>query len=219
MQRKDVSLSSREATGKGPNRRLRSEGKIPAVIYGIGSEPEKVALSGRDFERMMAKPDAQTAILNLKRENGNGAEENAIVRELQRDPLTRRILHVDLFRINMNVENEFEVPIHAVGIPVGVREGGILETHLRSLQIRCLPANLPTAINVDVKELAINHSIHVSDVKSPEGVTIITNPEDVLFTVLPPKEVAAAVPAEAEVDAAAAQPEVIGKKKTEEEAK
>jgi large subunit ribosomal protein L25 len=219
MQQQAVSIGSREATGKGPNRRLRAEGKIPAVVYGEGSQSEKVSLNSHEFEKLMSNADMQSAILNLRRsDSAESSEENVIIRELQRDPVTRRILHVDLFRIRMDVENDFEVAIHSVGTPVGVREGGILETHVRTLEIRCLPTNLPAAITVDVHALAVNSSIHAKDIKVPEGVTIISDPDTVLYTVLPPKEAAVVQPVEGE---APAQPEVIGKKKAEgeEEAK
>lgn len=216
MKTLSVAVQSRDEIGKGANRRLRSAGRIPAVIYGVGSEPQKVSLDSREFEKFVSGGEAQSTILSITGIGSGSAEENAaVVRELQRDPVTRRVLHADLYRIRMDVENDFEVAVHGVGIPIGVREGGILETHRRVLDIRCLPTRLPHFINVNLEGLKVNHSIHVADITAPEGVTIISGADEVLFTVLPPKqEVVAVAPVEGEEPV---QPEVIGKKKAEEE--
>ena len=215
MQRMDIEVTPRTATGKGPNRQLRMAGRVPAVVYGQG-DPEKVALDYREFAKSVSGAAAENVILNLNFKEGKSVSEinTAIAREIQRDPVTRRILHVDLYRLRMDVENDFEVPIHPVGAPVGVKEGGILETLNRSISIRCLPTALPASIEVEIAGLRINSSIHVSDIKVPEGVTVLSDPETVLFTVVPPK--AEAAPAAAVEGEEPAQPEVIGKKKEDE---
>lgn len=214
MQHVNVALGSRSETGKGPNYRLRSTGLIPAVVYGKGVEPIKVTVNAHDFGRLIAGTNVESVIVYLKME-GKSEELTAVVREIQRDPLTRRILHVDFFTIRMDQETTFEIPVHGVGVPVGVREGGILETQLRSLHIKCLPTALPASIEVDLLGLRVNNSIHVRDLAIPAGVTVLTDINQVIFNVVPPKEVAVATPAEGEE--VAAQPEVIGKKKEEEE--
>lgn len=211
----NIEVCRRTDSGKGPNRRLRAAGRIPAVLYGTGAAPEKVALDARAFDRAISTGAGENAILNVViADSGSGKEETAaILREIQRDPVTRRVLHADLYRIRLDVENDFEVPLHGVGIPIGVREGGILEAIRRTIEVRCLPANLPNAINVDLLGLRVNNSIHVRDIEAPEGVTILSGADEVLFTVAPPKEAPAAATAEGEE---AQQPEVIGKKKEEE---
>jgi large subunit ribosomal protein L25 len=217
MQRMDLQVTPRSEMGKGPNRQLRAAGRIPAVIYGLG-DPEKVALDYRAFERSVSGAAAENVILTLNFDQGTSVAEinTAIIREVQRDPVTRRILHVDLYRLRMDVENDFEVPVHGQGAAMGVREGGILETIRRTVDIRCLPTDLPTSIEVDISGLRVNHSLHVSDLQVPEGVTLLTDPEEVLFTVLPPKAEVVPVAAEAEAEEEPTQPEVIGKKKEEE---
>lgn len=218
MQQLDVTVSRRSDTGKGPNRRLRGSGKIPAVIYGI-SAPIKVALDAHSFERQVSSRAAENMIINMNFDGGDGGSDinTAIIREIQRDPVTRRVLHVDLYRIRMDVENDFEVAIHAVGSPIGVKEGGILETVRRIIEIRCLPTMLPSSISVNITDLKVNHSIHVSDLQVPEGVTILSDADEVLFTVVPPKQEVVATPTAEAATEETAEPEVIGKKKAEEE--
>lgn len=215
MERVAIKIEPRSGTGKGPNRRLRAQGKIPAVIYGPGIEPQKVALDAHDFGVVLQNAGT-SAMFALVSKNGESGEERlAVIREIQRDPVTRRILHVDLYQVRMDVESDFEVPVHHVGIPIGVREGGILETHRHVVEVRCTPAVLPKSIEADLSNLKINHAFHAGDLKLPEGVKLITDPEEVLFSILPPKDYVEPTPsAEGEEPA---QPEVIGRKKAEEE--
>ncbi|MCX7964186.1 MAG: 50S ribosomal protein L25 [Candidatus Sumerlaea chitinivorans] len=211
MEKVALKVKPRLVTGKGPNRRLRASGQIPAVIYGAGAQPEKVTLDAHELQLLLQKYGA-SAMFTLTRDDGNSGEEvNAVIREIQRDPVTRRILHVDLYHVRMDVEAEFEVPVHAVGNAIGVREGGILETLRHTVEVRCLPGLLPKAIEADISGLRINHSFHASDLKLPEGVKLVTDPEEVLFNILPPKDYVEPTPtAEGEE---IAQPEVISKKK------
>lgn len=212
MKRFNLAVSDRQDTGKGANRRLRITGKIPAVIYGGENEARKVTVDYREFERLIASPGGETGLLDLGADSASGSV--AVIREVQRDPVTRRFLHVDLYAIRMDQENNFEVAVHGTGIPVGVREGGLLETHMRSVIVRCLPANIPNVFNVDLLGLKSNHSIHVSDLKLPDNVAMVTDGHEVLFTVIQLR--AEKVTTDATADAAAATPEVIGKKKPDE---
>jgi large subunit ribosomal protein L25 len=215
MKRFDITIADRQDIGKGANRRLRTSGQIPAVVYGTGNATRKVALNYRDFERLIATPGGETGLLDMKGDADGGGV--AIIREIQRDPVTRRFLHVDLYAISMDQENEFEVAVHGVGIPVGVREGGLLETHVRTVTVRCLPADIPNVFNVDLTTLRGNQSIHVSDLQLPEKVSMVTDGAEVLFTVVQLRAEKAATEAAAEGTPAA--PEVIGKKKADEDAK
>ena len=205
-----LNVSDRSETGKGPNRRLRANGQVPAVIYGSEQEPQMVALNFRELEKALSKANAETNLFNLAGDAVKG-NNTVVIREIQRDPLTRRYLHVDLFRVRMDQEAEFEVPVHTVGTPVGVREGGLLETHLRSVIVRCLPANLPEEIKADIAGLQINQTFHVSDLQLPEKVSLVTEGTETLFAVHALKTSATDEAAEG----TPAQPEVIGKKKEE----
>lgn len=201
-----LTVTGRTETGKGPNRQLRATGLVPAIIYGTGHEPQMVSLNYRELEKAMSRANAETNLFHLAGEAA-GNNVTVVIRELQRDPLTRRYLHVDLLHVRMDQEAEFEVPIHPVGTPVGVREGGLLETHLRMIVVRCLPGNLPESIDVDISALPINESMHVSDIKVPENVTIVTEPGETLFAV---HVMRGAATEEVETETPS-QPEVIGK--------
>ncbi len=217
MKKIDLEVTPRTDTGKGPNRRLRAQGRVPAVIYGSGQAPEKVSVDAHIFGKLTAKGTSDNVLFNLIRPGQTDSTDTvAVVRELQRDPVTRRFLHIDLHSIRMDVESEFEIPVGHTGTPVGVREGGILESHRYVVLVRCLPAALPDKFIVDITNLKINHAIHASDLTLPEGVKLVDEPATVLFTVLPPKAEAAPTPAEGAA-AEPAVPEVIGKKKTDEE--
>lgn len=211
MKRVNLATEPRSATGTGPNRRLRIEGKVPAVVYGGNGETEKLSIDGRTFGRYVAGKSAGNVIFSLGTADGTSDDSKlAVAREIQRDPLSRRILHVDFFRVRMDVEAEFELPLRLNGVPIGVREGGILETHLYTLAVRCLPGKLPNHLDLDVTSVKILTSLHASDVPLPEGITLVTEGEETVLTVLPPKTEVVATPT-----AEAVQPEVITKKKAE----
>lgn len=216
MERVTITYEPRTATGKGPNRQLRAQGKIPAVIYGPGIEPEKVALSAHEFAVTLQKvgSSAMFALVASNGEPASSEERLAVIREIQRDPVTRRILHVDLYQVRLDVEADFEIPVHHVGAPIGVKEGGILETHRHMVEVRCVPAVLPKFLEADLSNLKINHSFYAGDLVLPEGVKLVTDPEEVLFSILPPKDYVEPTPA-AEGEEVA-QPEVISRKKEEE---
>lgn len=199
MELDTISVSARSETGKGPNRRLRQQGLVPAIIYGSDSEPLMVTVNYRELEKLLSKPNADT---NLFRLDGEGAGATVVFREIQRDPVTRRYLHVDLHRVRMDQEAEFEVPIHSTGTPIGVREGGVMETHLRSIVVRCLPGNLPEELVVDISGLQITQAFHVRDVELPDTLSLITDPEELLFAVHPPRTTTEAEDGAAEEEAA-----------------
>lgn len=205
----------REVIGKGGARKARAAGQIPGVIYGHGETPMAVTVDGREFSTAMRTHKGGNAIVNLK---VDGGEFTALVRDAQVDPLSRAIVHLDFQHISLTETIEVEVPVHPVGIAIGVKDGGgILELITRQLEVRCLPTAIPAAIDVDVTALAIGASIHVSDIQA-EGFTILTDPETTVLTVVAPTVEEAPAAAEGEVAAAApAEPEVVGAKGKKEE--
>jgi large subunit ribosomal protein L25 len=219
MKRVNLEVEPRAETGKGPNRRLRATGRIPAVVYGNTPQTVKVSVNAHDFGKTLAAHASENVLFNILDAAGQGSDEMvAVIRELQRDPVTRRILHIDLHSIRMDAESDFEVPVRAVGSAIGVREGGILETHRHTVAVRCLPLETPSTIEVNITDLKINHAIHASDLTLPEGVKLVDDAETVFFTVVPPKTEVVPTPAEGVEGAEeTAQPEVIGKKKEDEE--
>jgi len=205
----------REVIGKGGARKARAAGQIPGVIYGHGETPMAVMVDGREFSTAMRSHKGGNAIVNLK---VDGGEFTALVRDAQVDPLSRAIVHLDFQHISLTETIEVEVPVHPVGIAIGVKDGGgILELITRQLEVRCLPTAIPAAIDVDVTALAIGASLHVSDIQA-EGFTILTDPETTVLTVVAPTVEEAPAAAEGEVAAAApAEPEVVGAKGKKEE--
>jgi large subunit ribosomal protein L25 len=206
--------------GKGANHRLRAQGLVPAVLYGDDQPSEMLAVEAKEIEKLLHRYAGEAVIVTLKINDGEQKgtrEQKTLVKDSQREPVTNRIVHVDFYRVSARKPIRVEVPIHGTGIPAGVKAGGILEHLARTIEIKCLPTQVPRFIEVDLTELAINHSIHVSNLKVTEGIEILSEPETVLFTVVPPKVEEVPVPAAAEVTEEAAEPELVKKKKEEEE--
>ena len=208
----------RTETGKGVARKLRAAGKIPGVIYGHGREPMALTLDSRDFNRLAERVRITSTVIELAM---GGKTARTLVRELQRDPIKRTVLHVDFQELVAGEKVTVSVPLRFLGTPEGVKTGGgILEEIIHQLDVRCDPANIPDHIDVDVAALTIGHSLHVSDLKLPEGVEVMADAEQTVALVSAPKaEEAPAPAAEGAVAApeAAAEPELIRKPKAGEE--
>jgi large subunit ribosomal protein L25 len=202
--------SPREQIGKGAARKARAAGRIPAVIYGHGETPRAIAVDFREFEVALRDHKGSNAIVNL---NLSGGEVTALVRDVQYDPLSRLIIHLDFQHISLTEQIEVEVPVHFVGLPIGVKDGGgILEHLLRMLKVKCLPTAIPAGIDVDVTALEIGMNLHVSDLVPNAGYEIITEADvAVAAVVAPAAEEVVAAPVEGEV-VAGAEPEVVGAK-------
>ncbi|MFN8587908.1 MAG: 50S ribosomal protein L25/general stress protein Ctc [Candidatus Eisenbacteria bacterium] len=206
-----LSGTRRETLGKGGARKARAAGQLPGVVYGHGEEPVAVAVDYREFMTQMRKHKGGNPIVNL---NLGGNEVTALVRDAQIDPISQAVLHVDFQHISLTEKVTVEVPVHAVGLALGVKDGGgILEMITRTVEIRCLPTAIPASIDVDVTALNVGQSLHVSDVKV-EGIEILSDPETTLILVAAPT-VEAETPAEG---AASSEPEVVGAKGKKEEA-
>jgi len=205
----------REDIGKGAARKARAAGLIPGVLYGRGETPVALSVSAREFDLAVRKKGGNP-IIGLALDRG---EYTALIRDVQYDPVTHDIIHLDFQHISLTETIEVEVPIHLVGIPVGVKDGGgILEPIARELKVRCLPTVIPPAVDVDVSALNIGDSVHVGAISVPE-VTILTDPDVTVATVVPPTVHVEEKPAEevAVAPAEPAEPEVIAKGKKEEE--
>jgi large subunit ribosomal protein L25 len=209
-----LAATPRTATGKGAARSLRRDGQIPAVIYGHARQSQSLAINTRELERLLSRVSAETTVIELSLD---GRTTRTLIREIQRHPFKRSIIHVDFQELVAGEKVTVDVPIVIVGTAAGVREGGILDQVMRELSVEVDPANIPNHIDVDVTSLTIGHSVHVSDLVLPEGVTVLDDPDATVAVVSAPKvvEEAPAAPTEAE---AVAEPEVIGKKKEDEEA-
>lgn len=208
-----VSLSSsrREESGKGVARKLRAAGRIPAVFYGRGSDAIPLTMNLRDLETALEATQGSNVIVDLKVEGAAAADRKAIIREIQRDPVGGRILHVDLQHISLTERITVQVPLVLVGVPTGVKDaGGILEYLLREIEVECLPTDIPANLEVDVSALQIGDTLHVSDIKAG-NVMIKTEGERAIATVVPPTVLEEVKP----VEEVAAEPELIAKEKKE----
>jgi len=203
----------REGTGKGVGRKLRARARIPAVVYGLSKPNRNVSVESHALEHLINVAGIH-AMISLRIGDGNDIE-HVVLRDIQRDPVTDRLLHADFHRIDPTKPIYIEVPVEPTGVAIGVKQGGILEQQMREIEIKCLPGNLPSSIPVDVSQLQIGHSLHAGEITPPEGIEILTSPDTVLFTVIAPRkaeEVAVAVAEEVEE----AEPEVLTKKETKE---
>jgi len=208
-----LSASPRDAVGKGAARSLRTAGKIPAVIYGHAREPQSLAIPTREFEKLLERVSAESTVIEL---DLGGTVARTLIREIQRHPYKKQILHIDFQELVAGEKVTVNVPIVLVGTPEGVRvSGGILSQVMSELAILVDPVNIPNRIEADVTPITIGHSLHVSDLKIPEGVEVIDDPEETVAVVSAPKVEAEPVAAEVEPVEGAAEPELIRKTKDE----
>ena len=209
-----LSASPRTTVGKGAARTLRSAGQIPAVIYGHAREPLSLAIPAREVEKLLERVSAESTVIELTLASGVA---RTLIREVQRHPFKKQILHIDFQELVAGEKVSVNVPIVLLGTPDGVRlSGGILSQVMSELAIRVDPVNIPRRIEADVTHVVIGHSLHVSDLKVPEGVEILDEPEATIAVVSAPKVEAEPTPAP-EAAEAGAEPELIRKTKDEEE--
>ncbi len=209
-----LSAVSRSTAGKGAARQLRIAGQIPAVIYGHARAPQSLAVPTREFEKLLERVSAESTVIEL---NLAGAVARTLIRDIQRHPYKKQILHIDFQELVAGEKVSVNVPIVLTGVPDGVRvSGGILSQVMSELTIRCDPVNIPRRIEADVTHVLIGHSIHVSDLKAPEGVEIMDDADTTIAVVSAPK-VEAEAPT-AEVATTEGEPELIRKTKAEEDA-
>src|SRR5438552_8119284 len=193
-----LKAQTREKSGKGPARRLRAEGLVPAVCYGpFDKQPLMVAVDPEALTKAIATPHKFNTVLRLE---VDGQTRTGLFKEYEKDPVDGHILHVDFLEVRMDQDVVVNVPVVLIGKPVGVTEGGILQQVSRTLPVICKPGQIPEKIEVDVSNLKIAESIHISDIKPPEGVRFKTNViknATIAVVTIPEKEEVAPAPAAA----------------------
>ncbi len=184
MQRLRLDVNTRESTGKGPARRMRVAGEVPAVLYGTGIEPVSLRIDRRQLERVIH--GGANALIDLQ---GPDSVKGKLVllKELQREPVKRTPIHVDLLAIDTSKKLHVSVPVHVTGKCKGVELGGVLEPIMREVEVNVLPLNIPDSFDVDVTDLDIGQAVHVSDLVAPEGVEIVADETAVLVHVVTPR--------------------------------
>ena len=209
-----VKAERRNGRGKNDSRRLRVSGKVPVTIYGGGEEAVSATADLSDLAAILRSDRGATTLFTI---NIDGVGESEVMfADRQIDPLKGRLIHADLRRIVRGQEIEVEVPVHLDGEPVGVKqEGGVLDHVLHTVEIRCRPSLIPDALHADVSALGVNEVLHVEDLKVGEGITILTDLNQVVATVKYVSEEALAESLTSQVEAG--EPEVIEEKKEEDE--
>ncbi|MGH2661081.1 MAG: 50S ribosomal protein L25/general stress protein Ctc [Actinomycetota bacterium] len=179
-----LEAEKRDESGKGAARKLRARGRVPAVLYGHGVGPVSVSVGAKDLFRVLHGSAGTNVLVNL---TVDGAEHLALPREIQRDHVRGRYVHVDFLAVRRDEKVTVSVPVRVVGESPGVKVGGVVEHHLWELQVECLPGDVPDGIDADVSELQVGDSLRVSDIVAPEGVAVLTPPEESLLSVVVPQ--------------------------------
>ena len=195
LTRNTLAARLRDGAGKGSARRLRAEGLVPAVVYGRHLEvPVHIAVDPIEVKKAIATPHRLNTLLSLKLEGQ--PERLVLLKEYQQDPVSREMLHADFIDVHENEQIKVNVPLVLVGKPVGVTEGGILSQSRRELEVYAMPAAIPEKIEADVSTMKIAQSLHINDVKLPEGVRVKTQVNYTIAVVsVPEKEEVAPVAA------------------------
>jgi large subunit ribosomal protein L25 len=213
-----VAAENRTETGKNENRRLRTRGLIPGVLYGAKKDAVPLAVSPKEITTILRSKTGENTLFDLEI---GGSRRKVILKEFQINPIKGNLLHADFYEVALDKLIEVSVHIEVVGTPVGVKvQGGLLDHVTREVEVSCLPADIPEKITVDVSELELGKAVRVSDLKVPDKVTMLSEPDLVVVHVIAPRaeEEAAAVAAPAEGEAAAGtEPEIIKKGKPAEE--
>lgn len=182
-----LNTTIRTETGKGPARKLRSEGKLPAIFYGPKANPIILSIDYVQLKKMIKGKSAENIIFDLRIDSGEkGQSKKVMIKEIQRDPVTRDYLHVDLYEIAMEKEIEINIPVYLINTPIGVSKGGILEHPRRELRVLCMPKDLVEKIDIDVSGLDIGQSLHIGDISFPPGLKSTEDASLTIITVVAP---------------------------------
>ena len=175
MEKIALTAQFREKAGKGVARSLRRNQMTPAVLYSHGASMP-IAMVSKEIMRIINTEGGEHALINLTLEGAKGAAERmALIKDYQVDPIKGGLIHVDLMEVAMNEKVKLSVAVHVRGAAAGVKEGGILQHGVRNLDVECLPHQIPDYLEVDISNLKINESLHVRDIKAPEGIKILTD--------------------------------------------
>ena len=184
MERK-LKVQVRQDSGKGVARKLRSAGQVPGVVYGQGGDPVMIAVDSRELFHLLHTDAGANVMVDLKLDKDTVL---AMPREVQQDHVRGGFIHVDFLRIARDEKVTVEVPIHLAGEAPGVKkEGGVTEHHLWTLQIECLPSDMPNQIDADISVLNLNDSLRVADLKLPANVTVLSPLDETVVSVVPPQ--------------------------------
>lgn len=182
MQQKTISIEQREKAGKGVSRKLRAVGRVPGVVYGKGIEPVAVSVDAKELAGAIVGEGGRNNLISLQ--GGGSLNGNTvIVADLQKAPLKGTFISVDFHKINMDEKVRVHVPVALIGTALGIKEGGMLDLIMHSLDLECLPSQIPEHVEVDVTNLAIGHAIHVGELVLSAGVKALDDPKATIVSV------------------------------------
>jgi large subunit ribosomal protein L25 len=212
-----LEVSRREATGKGVATKLRQQGKIPAVVYGGHRDAVAITVERKAVSDLIQKSEHGLRSIFLLKMSGTDQQRHAMIKDIQIDPISRKMTHIDFVRVIMDEVVRVTVPVRLDGTPEGVKEGGILDWQVRDLHVECLPTAIPDSIEVEISPLGLHDYIRISDLKLPGGVKVFDDPERVVVGVTHARaEIVETPVVPGEEVAVPVEPEVIKKGKVEE---
>ncbi len=210
-----VDKRGKEELKNNASRRLRRANFIPAVLYGLKKDPVNIKVDAKKFKEILRSEGTLNLIFDISIDNSKKTE-SVILKDMQRDPISRDFLHLDFLRIEMEKEVETSVPIEIINddIAIGVKEeGGVIQHSLRELHVSCLPRDIPDSIKYDIQELKIGDSVRVGDIEVEDNIKVLNDPNEVVVSVIHPSQL---IEEEEEVEEVEEEPEIIGREKEEE---
>ena len=214
MANASLGAETRSDSGKGFARKLRAAGRVPGIVYGHGREPQSLSVVARDLDKLLSSIAVSSTVVEL---GLGGATTKTLIREIQRHPFKKMIMHIDFQELVAGEKVTVDLPLVFVGIPEGVRlSGALLEQILHKIEVLVDPAHIPNHVDVDVSALAMGHSLHIRDLKLPAGVEVLSDEDATICAVIAPR---AAVEAAAAEEGTVAEPELIRTAKEDEDAK
>jgi large subunit ribosomal protein L25 len=185
----------RPAAGKGPAGRIRREGLVPAIVYGLGADNVSVSVSSRELVHILSGGSGMNTLITLQID---GTDELAIARQIQRHPVKGTVMHVDFVRVRADQTIQAEIPVHLVGEAEGAVRGGVLEQLVHTLTVEAKPSDFPPSIEHDVTAIEIGGQVYVRDLTVPPGVTVLQNEDDLVAQISAPRVAEVEEGAEAE---------------------
>ncbi|HEX7708876.1 MAG TPA: 50S ribosomal protein L25 [Thermoanaerobaculia bacterium] len=207
-----LEVTRRESTGKEQAKKLRRDGKVPAVVYGGHREPVAITVDRKAVAELIQKSEHGIRSVFLLKMSGSDQQRHAMIKDVTINPISRKMTHIDFVRVVMDEKLKVMVPVQLTGTALGVKEGGMIDFQLREVQVECLPNAIPDAIEIDVTPLEGHDYYRVKDLQMPEGVKVLEDPERVVVGVTHARAEVSEAAAEVE-----AEPEVLKKGKTESE--
>jgi len=212
MQKIQLQANTRKEINKRSTKDLRKQGCVPAVLYGHGIKTLNLTVEQKKFEQMVKKMHGENVLISLSIDsNGSSKQETVMVRDVQYHPASDGLLHIDFYKILLHEKITTRINITLTGEAPGVKEGGVLDHSVRDMEIRCLPDKIPGHLEADVAQLEIGSSIHVRDLKIPEDVEVLADPDQAVVSVVPPTIIK-------EEEVSEEEPEVVEEGKEEGEA-